>query len=75
MKIWAAVLLGFMLGALLQPIPNLTAQVFGQHGINVHVRRVHGPNAADGGYPGSQVVGFSCVHEDDGTMCYVATRD
>jgi hypothetical protein len=74
MKIWAAVLVGFLLGTFLQPIPSLKAQVSGAHQIGIHIRHmadIHG----DGMVPGSQVVGVSCVRESDTTSCYIATRD
>jgi hypothetical protein len=74
MKIWIAVSVGFLLGALLQPLPSLKAQVFGTHQIGVHIRHmadVHG----DGMFPGSEVIGVYCLREGDATSCYVATRD
>ena len=80
MKIWAAVLIGFLLGASLQPIPNLKAQI-SQHAMGVHARHmtVAGRGAsltnADANMPGSQIVGFSCVVEGDQTECYFASKD
>jgi hypothetical protein len=70
MKIWVAVLIGFLLGVLSQLMPNLQAQI-GLRQIGIHVRKFEA-NASDGMVPGSQVVGFSCP---DTTRCYIATRD
>ena len=81
MKIWAAVLVGFLLGAFLQPIPSIKAQVY-PHEMGVHVRYMAGTLGADGKIhtdamiPGSQVVGFVCLPaEKNVPQCYFASKD
>jgi hypothetical protein len=69
MKTWMAVLIGFLLGAFLQSLPNLRAQSSTRE-IGIHVRKFR-ENASDGMVPGSQVVRFSCLESG----CFVATKD
>ena len=69
LKICLGALLGFLLGILIHPMPT-NAQAN-----SVHVNVIQATKTYDNVFRGSEVLGFSCVHDGDSTTCYVATRE
>jgi hypothetical protein len=74
LKLCLALVLGIVLGALIRPLT--TKAQSNNAGEKVTVQRVPslGAYTATPIPQGQQVVGFSCVHGDNGEACYVASK-
>jgi hypothetical protein len=69
LKICLGALVGLVLGTFIHPMAT-NAQTN-----NVHVNVVAATKTYDNVLRGSEVIGFSCVHDGETTTCYVATRE
>jgi hypothetical protein len=69
LKICLAALVGLLLGVLIHPMATHAQANY------VHVNVIQATKTYDNIMRGSEVLGFSCVHEGDSTTCYVATRE
>jgi len=77
MKMAAAVVIGFLFGALLMFLARPVQRVHADAPLTLHVREV--PKGGDVDMPGGRAVGISCIPANAGTglqwHCFVATVD
>jgi len=73
MKIWTAVLIGFLLGALSITLFHPPTKAHANGTLRLHVMEVPKGNSFEA--LGSQVVGFSCIDSPGQSRCFVASSD
>jgi hypothetical protein len=73
MKIWTAVLIGFLSGVLSVFLYRPTSKVHASGPLRVRVYEV--PKGDHFDAQGSQVVGFSCIPIPSQSRCFVATSE